>query len=266
MIRLTEQEFYDIVSYVKATYGIDLSKKKQLIESRMYPILFERNLDNFTDYFNLVRGRNSTEITVMLNRLTTNHTYFMREPTHFEFLKNNLLPVWEKEKKEKVLRIWSAGCSSGEEAYTAIMVLKDYFGFQKWDYRILATDISARVIENAQNSVYSKDALQNIPKLWVNKYFIKKGDDQYILSEDVKKEVIFKYFNLMESFIFKNKFDLIFCRNVMIYFDQPTKKALIQKFYNVLNPGGYLFIGHSETIQNGSTDFKYIKPSIYHKE
>ena len=265
MIRLTDKEFVDIVTFVKSNYGIDLSKKKQLIESRMYPILSERKIDNFTDYFNLVKSSKSDEMVVMLNKLTTNHTYFMREPVHFEFFKNIILPKVEKENKNKVLRIWSAGCSSGEEAYTTVMVMKDFFGFQNWDYRILATDISARAIESAQNSCYNKEALQNLPPAWINKYFIKKGEDQYILSQDIKNEVIFKYFNLMESFPFKKDFDLIFCRNVMIYFDQATKNQLIRRFYGMLKPGGYLFIGHSETVQNGSSSFKYIQPSIYQK-
>lgn len=265
MIRLTDKEFLDIVSYIKSNYGINLEKKRQLIESRMYSVLAEKNLTNFTDYFALIQQNNSNEITAMLNKLTTNHTYFLREPSHFEFMKEVFLPEQERNNREKDIRIWSAGCSSGEEAYTTIMTMKDYFGSQKWDYRILATDISAKVMESAQIGVYSKESIKDIPPLWKQKYFTPKGEEHYALSDEIKNEVIFKPLNLMGNFSFKKPFDLIFCRNVMIYFDQPTKNALIDKFYDVLKPGGYLFIGHSETVQRESSKFKYIKPSIYQK-
>lgn len=265
MIRLTDKEFQDIVAYIQSNYGINLSKKRQLIESRMYSVLAEKNLNNFTDYFNLIKQNDSSEITAMLNKLTTNHTYFLRESSHFDFMKEVFLPMQEKNNREKDIRIWSAGCSSGEEAYTTIMVMKDYFGLEKWDYRILATDISTKVMDAAKIGLYSRESLKDIPPTWERKYFIKKDEDCYALSDEVKKEVIFRPFNLMEPFIFKRPFDLIFCRNVMIYFDQETKNKLINKFYDVLKPGGYLFIGHSETVQRDSSKFKYIKPSIYQK-
>jgi chemotaxis protein methyltransferase CheR len=267
MIHLTDQEFHDIVTFIKGNYGINLMNKRQLIEARMYSVLSDKGLTNFTDYFALIKQNNSGELTAMLNKLTTNHTYFLREEAHYDFFKTVILPTQEQTNRQKDIRIWSAGCSSGEEAYTTIMVMMDYFGLQKssWDFRILATDISTKVMQEAQDGLYGRESLKNIPPAWEHKYFTKQGSEHFILNEEVRKQVFFKPLNLMEPFSFKQPFDLIFCRNVMIYFDQPTRNVLINKFYDVLKPGGYLFIGHSETVQRESSKFRYVQPSIYQK-
>lgn len=267
MIRLTDSEFEKIVSYVKSNYGINLIQKRQLIEARMYSALTEKGMNNFTDYFALIKQNNSGEVTNLINRLTTNHTYFMREQAHFDFLKKAILPMQEKTNRQKNLRIWSAGCSSGEEAFTTIMVIRDYFGMREreWDYRILATDISERAMQGAKTGMYTADSLKNIPADWKKKYFRAEAGEMFSLRPEVKDQVIFKKLNLMAPFVFRAPFDLIFCRNVMIYFEQPTRDKLIQKFYDVLKPGGYLFIGHSETIQRESSPFRYIEPSVYQK-
>ncbi|TQI65479.1 protein-glutamate O-methyltransferase CheR [Clostridium sp. KNHs216] len=267
MIRLTDKEFNDIVAYIKGNYGINLTNKRQLIESRMQSILLGKGIDNFSDYFDLIKQNKSDEITAMLNKLTTNHTYFYREPAHFNFLKNTILPMQEKTNARRDIRIWSAGCSSGEEAYTAIMTMMDYFGLKRagWDFRILATDISLKAMEAAKHGLYGTESLKDIPKTWEQRYFIKRGENLFELKEEVRNQVFFKRLNLMEPFSFQQPFDLIFCRNVMIYFDQPTKNALINKFYDVLKPGGYLFIGHSETVQRDTSKFLYIEPSVYQK-
>lgn len=267
MIRLTDTEFQEIVSYIKNNYGINLINKRQLIEARMFSALTEKGLNNFTDYFALIKQNNSAEITTLLNRLTTNHTYFMREQAHFDFFKRTILPMHEKTNRQKNIRIWSAGCSSGEEAFTTIMVMMDYFGMRakEWDCRILATDISEKVMQAAQTGVYTADSLKNVPADWTRKYFTTQDSEHFLLHPEVRNQVIFKKFNLMEPFVYRAPFDLIFCRNVMIYFDQPTRNKLIQKFYDVLKPGGYLFIGHSETIPRDSSPFCYVEPSVYQK-
>lgn len=264
MIHLTDREFKELVDYMKENFGINLSKKRLLIESRLFSVLSEKKVSSFTEYFKMIRGNGSDELNTMLNKLTTNHTYFMREPRHFDFFRDEVLPQLEKTNREHDLRIWSAGCSTGEEAYTAVMVMKDYFGTRKWDYRTLATDISTRVLEEAKRGEYPEESLRDVPSRWKKCYFGKEGRT-YLLNEEVKREVIFKRLNLMEPFPFSKPFDLIFCRNVMIYFDQETKDGLVAKFYSALKPGGYLFIGHSETIQRDSSGFRYIEPSIYQK-
>lgn len=266
MIKLTDKEFMDMVTYVKSNYGINLINKRQLIESRMYTVLMEKKMESFSDYYKLIKQNDAKEITVLLNKLTTNHTFFMREPAHFDFLKTVILPQVIKNNSNKQIQIWSAGCSSGEEAYSTIMVIKEFLGSQsrQWDFRILATDISANAMEKAQNTTYDEDSLKNIDPSWIRKYFVFK-DGMYQLKTEIKKEVDFKHFNLMDPILFYKKFDLIFCRNVMIYFDQMTKNTLVNKFYDVIKPGGYLFIGHSETIQRDQSEFKYIQPSVYRK-
>lgn len=265
MIHLTDREFGELVDYMKTNYGINLEKKRLLIESRLYSVLAEKKVSSFTEYFDLIRRKDPGELNTMLNKLTTNHTYFLREPGHFRFLREVILPQQEKTNRERDLRIWSAGCSTGEEAYTAVMVMKDFFsGARDWDYRTLATDISTRVLEEAKRGVYPEESLRDVPPRWEKRYFSRNGQ-MFALSDEVKREVIFKRVNLMDPFPFSKPFDLIFCRNVMIYFDQETKNRLVGKFCEALKPGGYLFIGHSETIQRDSSGFRYIEPSIYQK-
>jgi len=266
MILLTDAEFENIVSYMKRKYGINLEKKRQLIEARMYAVLQNKGLDSYSDYFKLIENNDMIEVNNLINRLSTNHTYFLRESAHFDYYRNIILPNHEKNNTKKDIRIWSAGCSTGEEAYTTVMCTTEYFGAKSalWDYRILATDVSLRALNAAKNTVYTADSLKDIPSNWLKKYFVCKNDG-YTLADEVKNQVIFKPQNLMEPFNLKEPFDLIFCRNVMIYFDQPTKTALVNKFYEALNPGGYLFISHSETIQRENTKFIYIEPSIYRK-
>ena len=266
MINLTDHEFDFIVKFMRDNYGINLSHKRQLIESRLYSLLVEKKLNNFSDYFEIIKKRDQSEISVLITKLTTNHTYFYREPIHYEFLKNVILPYHLKNNRSHDIRIWSAGCSSGEEAYTAIMVMKDFFGMQQnqWDFRILATDISLKVLNSANQGIYPVQSLENLPPNWKKKYFIQKGDS-FELSREIKDQVVFKTFNLMDKFEYRKPFDLIFCRNVMIYFEQPTKNVLVSKFYNALNPGGYFFIGHSESILKNDVNFITVQPSIYQK-
>lgn len=264
MIQLTDDEFNRLVTYIRQNYGIDLSKKRLLIEARMYSVLLQNNVSTFSEYFTILRGSESERIT-LLNKLTTNHTYFMREPRHFEFLRDVILPRQLQENREHSLRIWSAGCSTGEEAYTTVMLMKDFFrDHPGWDTRILATDISTKVLEEAQQGVYAPESLRNLSESWKRLYFTTSGET-CVLRDEIRREVIFRRLNLMDDFHFQRPFDLIFCRNVMIYFSKEAKESLIRKFYDLLKPGGFLFIGHSENIQRDATNFRYIEPSIYQK-
>ena len=215
--------------------------------------------------FSDVSGR---EVNQLINKLTTNHTFFLREPNHFEYFKNVILPNLERNVKDKDLRIWSAGCSSGEEPCTLSMILSDYFGGIKsgWNTKILATDISHKVLETAQNGIYSQESIDNVPKYWKLKYFTKIDDENYQICDEIKNEIIYRIFNLMEDvFPFRKKFHVIFCRNVMIYFEPKTKLELVDKFYEMMEPGGYLFIGHSESINKNETRYNYVMPSVYRK-
>lgn len=268
MLTITDNDFLRLVSYVQKNYGIDLSKKRQLITSRLSNTIVAAGFASFSAYIDhIIKTSDKSAVDMMLNKLTTNYTYFLRESSHFDFLKNTILPRLVQQKINKVLSIWSAGCSSGEEPYTISMVLKDYFGAQAaaWDTRVLATDISQRVLSHAQNATYDPSALENVPNKWKTEYFRKTPDGQYMVAPQIKSNVIFRTFNLMSPIQFKIKFDVIFCRNVMIYFDQATKDALVERFYHATNPGGYLLIGHSESLNKDKLAYKYIMPATYQK-
>lgn len=269
MLTLTDKDFQRLYTYIKKNYGIDLSKKKQLIVSRLSNSLSSQGYHDFSAYVDeITSGRDSEMVTAMLNKLTTNYTYFLREEEHFKYLWDVILPDLEKKHaKDKNLAIWSAGCSSGEEPYTISMYLKEYFGAQasQWDTRILATDISKKILSTAVAANYSSESVSTLPASWQQKYFTKSGNGQYTVTPALKQNVIFRTFNLMDPITFKKKFDLIFCRNVMIYFDQPTKDALVRRFYNATLPGGHLFIGHSEGLTKNTCPYDYVQPAIYRK-
>jgi len=269
MINLKTSEFRELTDYMKENYGINLTEKKLLIEGRLSNMVEERGFNNFSDYLKFIfKDSSGNEINTLINKLTTNHTFFMREAEHFNYFRDSVLPYLEVSSKTKDLRIWSAGCSSGEEPYTLAMIIADYFGNQSfmWNTKILATDISQKVLQIAEKGVYSEDAVNTIPKYWRLKYFNKIEEGNYQISSEIKNEVIFREFNLMnEIFPFKKKFHVIFCRNVMIYFEPKTKMELINKFYDMTEIGGYLFIGHSESVNKNETKYKYIMPAIYRK-
>ena len=268
---ITDREFNRLVAFMHDNYGINLAAKRVLIQGRLGNMLRDRGFKSYDEYLDAVMADTSgAEVTTILNKLTTNHTFFMREPEHYTYLKDVILPYVVSNAKTKEIRIWSAGCSSGEECYTTAMLLSEYFGAEKskWDTRILATDISHSVMDKAKRGVYSSDGMKGLSQEWKSKYFKKVGDDSFEICQQIKNEIIFKPFNLMDPMpnSFKARpFDLIFCRNVMIYFDQPTKNALVNRFYDVIKPGGYFYIGHAESIPRGETKFDYIKPAIYRR-
>ncbi len=267
VVKITDAEFSELVSFVHKKYGIDLSKKRQLVEGRLSFTLREKNFTNFGQYLQLIKSDSSgDELTVFLNKITTNHSYFGRENEHFDFLLNVALPKLEKT-RQRELRIWSAGCSSGQEAYNIAMTMHEYFGPRKaqWDTRILASDISMDVLNKAKLGIYSSDNLMQLPEEWRKKYFTRLPDGRYQVCEMIRNEVIFKTGNLMEPFVVKKPFDIIFCRNVMIYWDSDTTHKVVDKFYDATAPGGYLMIGHSETIKRELIRYTYIRPATYQK-
>ncbi|MDR1070894.1 MAG: protein-glutamate O-methyltransferase CheR [Gracilibacteraceae bacterium] len=270
MIKLTDKEFKEMYTYVKTRYGINLESKRVLIEGRLNSTLQAKGCKTFSDYILLLRkDTTGEEITTFLNKITTNLTFFMREPKHFEYLKDKILPEQEKTNTRKIYRIWSAGCSLGAEAYTTLMTINDYFGVKKslWRTPVLATDISQSVLTGAKEATYKADLLKDIPLNWRVKYFKPAANkkDEYQVVPAIRQDVEFKVLNLMDDFHFPYLFNLIFCRNVMIYFDQETRKQLVNKYYERLEPGGYLFIGHSETITRDATPFQFIQPAVYRK-
>ncbi|MBN2694167.1 protein-glutamate O-methyltransferase CheR [bacterium] len=271
-IRIKHDEYILLRDLIYKDFGIVLpEQKKSLIEGRLQRTLRELSLTSFKDYYDyLIMDTTKKATTDLVNNITTNHTFFYREQEHFKFLFDNVLPEMTSKIKhsgKQDLRIWSAGCSSGEEPYTLISIMMEFFKaeYNSWNAGILATDISNRVLTIAKTGIYSDDRVNELPPHLKQKYFKKLSDGNWEVKDFVKKEVTFAHFNLMTpKFVFKKPFHVIFCRNVMIYFDQQTREELAQRFYDVLEPGGYLFIGHSESL--GRTPlFKYVKPSVYQK-
>jgi chemotaxis protein methyltransferase CheR len=270
VITITNKEFKQFTTYIKANYGINLKEEKQaLLISRLQNILLQKGFKSFSEYYDyLIVDRTGEAASTLIDKVTTNHTFFMREVDHFYYFRDKILPNLANIIRNKDLRIWSAGCSSGEEPYTLAMIIDEFFGKKKilWDSKILATDISGSILDEAKKGIYNMDKVSTMPFNWKMNYFSKSASGDYTISEKIKKEVIFKKFNLMEQvFSFKGHFHVIFCRNVMIYFDMQTKNELVNKFYNCLENGGYLFIGHSESLNRDETKFKYIMPAIYRK-
>ncbi len=264
---ISDEDFRKLTNFIKSEYGITLQEKRQLVTSRLSSLLAEDGCSNFSQFVSqLLKERNPQKIEKVLNRLTTNYTFFMRETEHFDFFSKVILPeLIRKYQSRKVLSIWSAGCSSGEEPYNLSMYIKDYLGMQasQWDTRILATDISQKALANAKKGVY--ELPDTLPPAWRKKYFRQVEGNRYAVSPEIRDNVIFQTFNLMNPIKFRLKFDVIFCRNVMIYFDQPTKDALVRRFYDATNPGGYLMISHSENL---SKDAPYVTvaPSTFQKK
>ncbi|MDR1484811.1 MAG: protein-glutamate O-methyltransferase CheR [Planctomycetaceae bacterium] len=273
MMNISDAEFHSIRDIVYERFGIALTdQKKGLVVGRLQKILKQHRFKTFKEYYDhLIADKTEVAITELANQITTNHTFFFREPEHFDFFKSDILPWMVREHKSKRnndLRIWCAAASSGEEPYTLIISLLEYFGvdYKNWDCGLLATDVSEKALVAAKRGVYDQTRLQGVPALIINKYF-KKTAEGYEVIDKVKKEVTIRKFNLMnERLPFRKPFDCIWCRNVMIYFDTPTKHALVNRMYEQTVNGGYLLIGHSETLSRELTAWKYVKPAVYRKE
>lgn len=271
---LTDSEFQRISSLVYDKCGIHLTEqKKTLVAGRLSQLLRQLQLKSFTEYYEYLLGdRSGKALLTLIEKISTNHTFFFRESAHFDFLYETVLPELtslQKKRHQTSLRIWSAGCSSGEEPYMLAILLLRYFGQQitKSDTGVLATDISRAVLEKAKSGIYAEDNVTRMPRDIKAQYFKQVEGGQWTVADRVKEIVLFRSLNLMRpAFPFKKKFQAIFCRNVMIYFDSPTKKALIKKFFENTAEGGYLFIGHSETLDRKDCPYKFVRPAVYRKE
>ena len=263
---ISDNDFRRLVNFVRSNYGIDLSQKRQLITGRLSVTIKQLGYANFSDFVeHLLKTKDEKEMTLLLNKLTTNYTFFMREQDHLDYFRDKIIPdIVRRHEKDKSLAIWSAGCSTGEEPYNISMYLLDYLGAQasQWDTRILATDISAQALATARQGIY--ELPDTIPAEWRRKYFIDQKDGRHAVSPALKNNVIFQSFNLMDPIRFRRKFDVIFCRNVMIYFDQPTKDALVNRFHEATNPGGYLLISYSENL-SPNTPYRRLAPATFQK-
>lgn len=266
---ISDEEFNAIAKLVYDHFGIHLTdKKKTLVTGRLNSLLKQKNFKTFKElYDHILDDETGRALSDLINKISTNHTYFFRESDHFDLLKSTILSeVSALTPQTNDIRLWCAGCATGEEPYTLAMTANDFTqNHPGKTVSILATDISMNALEKAIEGKYTADKLRNISPLYIQKYFTKELQTYYVKAE-LKKNILFKRLNLMrENFPFKNRFHIIFCRNVMIYFDRQTRQRLVAQFYKHLQPGGYLFIGHSESLLKEQSYLKYLKPAVYYK-
>jgi chemotaxis protein methyltransferase CheR len=266
---LTWNEFLLFRQWLYDEAGIQLADAKQaLVAGRLGKRLRVLSMNSFRQYFDYIQGAGSTpsrtdaqleEHQIALDLLTTNETYFLRENAHFDFLKNKVLPLW----KERPLHCWSAASSSGEEAYTLAMLLADHH-VGKW--KITGTDLNSGVVKLGQQAMYSMDRAKNIPRPWLQKYCLKGIEDKvgtFRMASMIRQQVNFKQANLQHAQHGIGPFDVIFLRNVMIYFDVASKKKVLANVIERLKPDGFLLVGHAESLNGISDRIRLVSPSIY---
>ncbi|MCB2210815.1 protein-glutamate O-methyltransferase CheR [bacterium] len=270
---INDKEFKQIRELIYSRFGINLTEQKRaLVTGRLNKVLREGGFASFQDYLLAVeKDDTGKSLSQLVDRISTNHTYFWREPDHFVFFRDEFLPKLiqqQRARNQKKIRIWIAGCSSGEESYMLAILIKEALGGEAaaWDVGLLATDISTVALAKAEAGIYRQENISHMPPALKNKYFKKQPSGEYQIDPGLKKMLLHRRLNLMRpSFPFKGTFQAIFCRNVMIYFDQPTRDELLKKFGKFLDPGGLLFIGHSETLGRNHALFDYVIPALYRR-
>ncbi len=265
----TAQHYNLVRDIITEHSGIVLNDAKQdMVYSRLVRRLRKLGLNNFDDYCKLLEDQNHEEFTHFSNAITTNLTSFFRENHHFEMMAETVLPdIIQKNKTSKKIRIWSAGCSTGMETYSIAMVLKEIIP-SDWDIKILATDLDTNVLETASNGIYKYDNVTGVTDERMARWFMKgsgANEDKTKVSKQLREIITFNQLNLLKPFPFHGPFDIIFCRNVIIYFDKDTQKVLFDKFANIQPNDAYIFIGHSETLYNVTERYKLLQKTVYKK-
>jgi chemotaxis protein methyltransferase CheR len=271
-IEITTEEFRKIQSFVKTKVGISLSDQKAtMVRGRLHKRLNELGMSSFSEYYRYLNSpAGEEEITSFISAISTNVTSFFRSPHHWAYLKEHLGELFLSKTKKKI-RIWSAACSSGEEPYSIMIFLRENLkDFDSWDIKILATDISHKALSKAIQGEYRQKDVDGMQRAIIHRNFTERKTPMglvYDIDPALKSKVIFRTFNLVNDdfSVFKFHFDIVFCRNVMIYFDSPTRKALISKFAKVLEKGGTFIIGDSEAVTENKAEFALMKSSIYKK-
>ena len=271
---LSEKDFRKISNIIYKHCGINLHKgKRELVRARLVKRLRSGNFKTFSEYIKYVlEDSTGKELSKLIDSLSTNLTGFFREAQHFDFLRSEFLPLLlarRRKKRDFKIRAWSAGCSSGEEPYSlAITLLESIQGNNQWSVKVFASDISITKLETAQKGIYSEKRVEHIPAFLRQKYMIQHhggSSEVFEVNKSLRDTVILKYLNLVKDWHIKKPLDFIFCRNVMIYFDKATKARLVNRFWRLLDSGGMLCTGHSESLIGIDHKFHYIQPTIYVK-
>jgi len=269
---MSEKEFRRLSEFVHSECGIKLPpSKKVMVEARLQKRLRTLGMPGYREYYDYLFSPAglSEELVQLIDVITTNTTEFFREARHFDILTQEVLPAWRAANGPRMFRVWSAGCSTGEEPYTLAIVLSEFsHGVTAFRFSILATDISTRVLSMAKNGVYPEDRVAKLSLELKRRYLLRSRDKSkklVRLAPEVRRLVEFRRLNFMESFAFSEPMDIIFCRNVMIYFDRSTQEQLLRKFCSQLRPDGYLFIGHSESLTGMDLPLRQHAPTVYRK-
>jgi chemotaxis protein methyltransferase CheR len=265
----SDADFRSLTQLAYEYAGIALAdSKRNLVYSRLSRRLRALGLTSFQDYRQYL-AENDREIESFINSISTNHTKFFREGHHFDHFRTHVAVPFVQSgyrSNDRRLRVWSAGCSTGEEPYTIAVVLKrEIRDIENHDVRILATDIDTDVLGKAANGEYPMSAVDDVPKTYQD-FFEPIGDDHVMMGEDLRSLIVFNRLNLMEQWPFHGLFDAIFCRNVMIYFDAGTKAALVQRFTQQIKPGGWLYIGHSESLIGSHPGLHLVGRTVYRRD
>ena len=259
---LAPHEFDEIRQLARRTFGLDLRPgKEDLVAARLRKLLRSGGFRTFQEYYRHVREDRSGEaLTRMVDALTTNHTSFMREAEHFEFLRKQVLPEFAARDS---LEIWSAACATGEEVWTLAFVLDEVMPSRKT--HIIGSDISNQALRTAQRAAYPAERLQGLAGGWKSRYFLEEAAGQYRVCSRIRSMATFRRVNLIESFSWPSRFPVIFCRNVMIYFDRDVQERVVERVSECLEPGGFLFVGHAESLTRIRHSLDYVRPAIYRK-
>ncbi len=271
MPRLEEREFKKLSTFIETEVGIRMPPaKKILMESRLQKRLKVLNLSDFKEYYDFVFTEQSRqELIEMIDAITTNKTDFMREPAHFDFLVNKALPDVTRGKER--IKLWSAACSTGQEPYNLAMFMEEFRSLgNRVDYTVTATDISKSCLIKGRNAVYAMKDIDDVSAAFRKKYFLKSKDpksDQVKIKTFLRDKVHFQSINLMkDEYGLRDKFDIVFCRNVLIYFDKENQARVISRIVNHMNPGAYLFLGHSESMAGVNSSLLGVASSIFQKK
>ena len=261
---LAAREFEQIRQLAHRTFGLDLKVgKEELVSARLRKLVREGGFHSFQDYYkSVVADRTGEALLAMIDALATNHTSFLREADHFEFLRQSVIPALAN---RDTLEIWCAACSTGEEVWTLAMVLNEALPGRR--IRITASDISNKALRAAERAVYPVARCQGVSPSWMSRYFVADGRPAtaYRVTPALRAQAAFRRINLVESYSWPRPFPVIFCRNVMIYFDSATQEKVVGGLASHLEPGGYLFVGHAESLARVSHSLDYVKPAVYRK-
>lgn len=266
-------DFARFRDFIREKFGIDLPENKQaLLTARLRNFIQEEGYGTFQGFVqSILNDPDPRKLGVILNQISTNHTFFFREPTHFECLREQMIPELQAaatSRRDSELRIWSAACSSGQETYSISMVLEEAARSlgRPMPHAILATDISSKVLDRARSGIYSRKELADVSAERRQAFFTERPDGAFEANANIRRDITFRRFNLLTpAYPFKKKFHIIFCRNVMIYFNPETTEHVINKMYESLVPGGYLVVGEAESVRDRNDRFAFLQAAVYQK-